>query len=52
LVPCFHPSACAGAMAAAIAPDDRRPTTDDVPSHHVLPFGFLALRTVLLPNRF
>jgi hypothetical protein len=32
--------------------DDRRPMTNDVPSHYVLPFGLLALRTVLIPNRF
>ena len=30
----------------------RSPMTHDVPSRYVLPFGLLALRTVLIPNRF
>jgi len=42
----FRPSACAAAAAGAVK--TRRPMTHDVPLHYAVPFGFRALRTVLM----
>ena len=42
----FRPSAFAAAEAGAVK--TRRPMTHDVPLHYAVPFGFRALRTVLM----